>query len=288
MADKTGIWLLDKPIGVTSRELLDQVARKIEIESMGHSGTLDPMASGLLILLSGQARKVQHLFTGLEKTYRATVQLGAFSDTDDEEGPLCPCLVENIPDSGEVQKVVGGFEGIICQRPPAYSAIKVNGMRAYQLARQGKRVNLAPREVRVHRLEILDYSYPLLSLEIRCSAGVYVRSLARDIGSQLGTGGYVKTLRRISIGHFSVERATTLQGLSASCLISLEEAAAPFPKIRLPLHLCERLGKGQRVPSPPGSPQDGNAFIWMDERIIAWARIQDNYIHPQRLLVFSI
>ncbi|PSO43241.1 tRNA pseudouridine(55) synthase TruB [Candidatus Saccharibacteria bacterium QS_5_54_17] len=185
---------------------------------MGHAGTLDPMATGLLMVLVGRATKQQDQFMGLEKTYQAEVTLGATSTTDDAEGTIYPAQDQPAnsesppnpqPEEKQVRKLLEQFQGTIGQVPPQYSAIKVDGQRAYALARDGAEVELEPRSVVVHEMSAVVYQYPTLRFMARVSSGTYLRSLARDIGQELGTGGYLSSLRRVAIGDYSVEAAVS-------------------------------------------------------------------------------
>ncbi|PSO44197.1 tRNA pseudouridine(55) synthase TruB, partial [Candidatus Saccharibacteria bacterium SW_7_54_9] len=185
---------------------------------MGHAGTLDPMATGLLMVLVGRATKQQEQFMGLEKTYQAEVTLGATSSTDDAEGTIYPAGDQPAggepssnpqPEEKQVQKLLEQFRGTTQQVPPQYSAIKVEGQRAYALARNGAEVELEPRSVVVYEISAVVYQYPALRFMARVSSGTYLRSLARDIGQSLGTGGYLSSLRRVAIGDYSVEAAVS-------------------------------------------------------------------------------
>lgn len=181
---------------------------------MGHAGTLDPMATGLLVVLVGRATKQQERFMGLEKTYEAEVTLGATSTTDDGEGTITDWSTEHEernmkPDENEVEQILNQFTGEIEQVPPRHSAVKVQGQRAYKLARNGEEVELEPRPVTVHDVSDINYDYPVLELTLRVSSGTYIRSLARDMGEALDTGGYLSSLRRTRIGEHSVDDAVS-------------------------------------------------------------------------------
>jgi tRNA pseudouridine55 synthase len=185
---------------------------------MGHAGTLDPMATGLLIVLVGRATKQQDQFMGLEKTYQAEVSMGATSTTDDAEGTINPGQHQPArggrapnpqPEEKQVRSVLEQFRGTIGQVPPQHSAVKVEGRRAYALARDGAEVELEPRSVVVYEISAVAYQYPTLRFMARVSSGTYLRSLARDIGQELGIGGYLSSLRRVAIGDYSVEAAVS-------------------------------------------------------------------------------
>lgn len=208
------IILIDKPTGMTSfgvvarvrRILSRQAGKKVKV---GHCGTLDPFATGLLILVSGKMTRKAMEFTKLDKVYEAEFILGQESTTGDPEGELTQ-ISDSVPTREQVEEVLTTFRGEITQRPPIFSAIKINGQRAYKLARDGKEVEIPERTITVYDLELLDYSYPSLKIRTHVSSGTYIRSLAVDIGTKLGTGAYCKELRRTKIADFSVVDAKVL------------------------------------------------------------------------------
>lgn len=210
-----GIILIDKPTGLTSfgvvarirRVLTEQAQKKVKV---GHTGTLDPFATGLMILVVGKECKNAEQYSKLDKVYEATFQLGQTSTTGDPEGEITN-ISDREPTQAEIEKILTSFVGEITQRPPIFSAIKVGGQRAYKLARDGKEVEIPTRQVMVHSLELLDYSYPEVKIRVHVSSGTYVRSLAEDIGSVLGTGAYCTQLRRTKIADWDIDDAHALQ-----------------------------------------------------------------------------
>ncbi len=212
-----GILLIDKPTDMTSfgivarvrRVLSDQKGKKMKV---GHCGTLDPFATGLLILCVGKECKNAGSYTKLDKVYEATVRLGQTSNTGDPEGEISD-MSNQQPSRDEVTNVLKNFVGDIKQTPPAHSAIKINGQRAYNLARQGKEVEMPERTVTIHSLDIVDYQYPELKIRTHVSSGTYIRSLAQDIGTALGTGAYCRELRRTKIADWDVQNAQSLSSL---------------------------------------------------------------------------
>jgi len=210
--------LIDKPAGLTSfgvvarvrRQLTEQLRLKKGKEhqrvKVGHTGTLDPFATGLLILLSGKMTKKSAEFLKLDKVYEATIELGATSTTGDPEGEITQCEAKMVTLEA-VQEVLKNFVGEIEQTPPIYSAIKVDGQRAYRLARQGKPVEMPTRQVTIHNIELLDFNFPELKIRVHCSSGTYIRTLAEDIGKALGTEAYTKELRRLKVGTYDVADA---------------------------------------------------------------------------------
>ncbi len=214
-----GIILIDKPSGWTSFDVVAKIRGKIRAQytevgekptkrqlRVGHAGTLDPFATGLLIVLLGEECKRAGEFLKLDKTYEATVTLGQTSTTGDPEGEKT-VVSDTEPSKEAVLTALGHFTGQITQVPPSFSAIKVNGQRAYKLAREGKTVTIPERSVTIHSLDLLDYTYPHVKIRTHVSSGTYIRSLAEDIGKALGTGAYCSELRRVSIVDWHVDNA---------------------------------------------------------------------------------
>ena len=193
------------------RILSEQAGKKIKV---GHTGTLDPFASGLMIIVVGDWCKRAGEFSKLDKPYETIACLGQTSSTQDPEGELTT-VSKNVPTLREVETVLQAFRGTITQKPPAYSAIKINGQRAYQLARRGEVVDIPVRNVTIHELEILEYAYPSLKLRAHVSSGTYIRTLVSDIGQQLGVGAYCQALRRTSVGSFVIQNSLPLDSFIA-------------------------------------------------------------------------
>ena len=226
MQDKE-ILLVDKPAGVSSFGVVARVRRRLSEEAgyvevvgkdgvarqkrkkvkVGHTGTLDPFATGLLILLVGKGTKRANEFLKLDKEYIATLRLGANSTTGDPEGEITEHEICEIPNKEAVEKCVEKLVGENTQRVPAYSAVKINGQRAYKLAREGKQVEMPVRKVKIYKIEILSYEWPELKIRCKVSSGTYIRALAEDIGKALGTGAYLTELRRTQVGEYRVEGA---------------------------------------------------------------------------------
>lgn len=229
------ILLVDKPEGMSSFGVVSKVRGKLSKEAgtmlvkgkdgvmrekrrkvkVGHTGTLDPFATGLLVLLIGKGTKRANEFLKLDKEYIATVRLGATSTTGDPEGELTSCEDDGrdvrVPTREDVEKAVEKFVGETEQRVPSYSAVKINGERAYRLARAGKEVEMPVRKVRIDEIEILDYKWPDLTIRCQVSSGTYIRALGEDIGKELGVGGYLTALRRTQVGKYRVEEAVGLE-----------------------------------------------------------------------------
>ncbi|MBN1517941.1 tRNA pseudouridine(55) synthase TruB [Candidatus Sumerlaeota bacterium] len=222
-----GFLLIDKHEGPTSHDVVARVRRAARQKRVGHSGTLDPAASGLLIIGLGFATKIFEYMDGLRKTYRTTGRLGAASTTDDRQGEI-----QELPDAPQVsreqiERAIEAFRGEIEQRVPAYSAVQIGGKRLYQLARKGKPVERPIRRTFVERLELLRFAMPEFELEAEVSTGTYIRSLVRDLGEALGSAAYCLSIRRTTIGPFSVDRAVTLDALSPDNPDALHTALIP-------------------------------------------------------------
>lgn len=209
-----GILLIDKPTGMTSFGVVARIRRVLSKEAgkkvkVGHTGTLDPFASGLMILVVGKECRNAGTYTKLDKVYEATIVLGQESTTGDPEGELTHAS-DVQPTREEIDGILGDFKGEIQQRPPIFSAIKINGQRAYKLARNGEEVEIPLRTVTVHSLDIIAYNYPELTIRTHVSSGTYIRSLAVDMGRALGTGAYCRELRRTAIAEWTVSEAKQL------------------------------------------------------------------------------
>lgn len=223
LGDMDGMLLIDKPKGWTSfdvvaktRGMAKQVTG-IKRFKVGHAGTLDPLATGLMIILFGKYTKRAGEFSKLDKSYHVTAKLGETSTTADDEGDKS-FVSDKVPSEKEVQAVLRRFLGDIEQVPPIYSAIKIDGKRAYDLARKGKEVAMKPRPVSIHEITGVKYDYPRLEFTVKVSSGTYIRSLITDIGEDLGTGAYTTDLRRLSVGTFDISQAVTIDGISTETI----------------------------------------------------------------------
>lgn len=213
--NEDSILLVDKPAGITSfgvvarirRRLSEQLGKKAKV---GHTGTLDPFATGLMIIVTGKECRNAMNYSKLDKEYEATIRLGQTSSTGDPEGELTSVSDEK-PTKEAVEAALERFKGEITQTPPIFSAIKINGRRAYDLARKGEAVKIPQRQVTIYSLELLDYTYPDIRIRVHVSSGTYIRTLAEDVGSVLGTGAYCSELRRTKVGEWSVEGALAIE-----------------------------------------------------------------------------
>ncbi|MBR2709166.1 tRNA pseudouridine(55) synthase TruB [Candidatus Saccharibacteria bacterium] len=211
------IILVDKPAGISSFGVVAKVRTKLRDEfghkiKVGHTGTLDPFATGLLILLSGKMTKKSNEFLKLDKTYEATLKLGFTSTTGDPEGEIEE-ISDKKPELEDIKSTLQNFTGIITQTPPRFSAIKINGQRAYKLARKNQDFEIPSREIEIYFIDILNYDYPELTIRCHVSSGTYIRTLAEDIGESLSTGAYLTSLRRIKVGEYDVKNAKQLEEL---------------------------------------------------------------------------
>ncbi len=262
-----GVLLLDKPTELSSFAALSAAKKVFSTRKVGHTGTLDPFASGLLIALVGKATRAARVFDTLEKGYRATIAFGVQTDTDDRTGRAiesgdCPSL-------SELETQLDEFTGVITQRPPAYSAVHVDGTRAYKLARDGRPVEIPPREVKIHELRLVEASYSddrvvSATLDIRCSTGTYIRSLARDVALAAGSRAHVEALRRTSIGDFSVSESVAPDMLAEAHRIPLSDAlrrTGTTSVVAIDSGLVRPISHGMRI-SPADLPERWDASPW--------------------------
>ena len=246
-----GLLNINKPPGVTSRDVVNQVQRLVRPTKVGHTGTLDPLATGVLVLCLGPATRLISYVQAMPKRYCGTFLLGRSSDTEDVEGEVTELNDAPIVALEQIQSALPGFIGQIDQRPPAYSALKVKGKRAYELARAGKAPELEPRPVTIHNLQIVRFNYPELVLDITCGSGTYVRSLGRDIAAKLGTAAVMSALDRTAVGGFVTEDALSLEDLASASLVNhlLDPilALADMPRISLSRAQTETIQRGQFI-----------------------------------------
>lgn len=252
-----GVLLLDKPAGLTSNGALQEAKQMLYAQKAGHTGSLDPLATGLLPLCFGEATKMSQYLLGAPKSYAVTIKLGETTDSGDADGALLETREVTVSEA-EVAAAVASFEGEYDQVPPMYSAIKVNGTPLYKLARQGVEVKREPRRVSAYRIQLETFSGDSLTLNLDCSSGYYVRALAVDIGEKLGCGAHVIALRRTAVASLSVDQAITLPQLEAigspkdrePVLISVPEALAHLPRVDLSANIGRYFQQGQAVKMP--------------------------------------
>lgn len=247
-----GLLLIDKPVGISSFDVIRRLRKAIDQKKFGHAGTLDPMASGLLPILANKGTRLVPFIMGGRKRYRATVKLGEATNTDDTEGEVVATgSLEGI-DAEKVEACLVEFIGEIQQVPPRYSAIRVKGKRAYAMARAGKDVELEARTVTVYGIENIEVDLPRVQFDIECGKGTYIRSVARDLGERLGCHGYLLDLRRTQVGPFRIEQSVPLQSIvegrreaAEESLVSLYDALEGMPVLELAPDTAHKLSQGR-------------------------------------------
>jgi tRNA pseudouridine55 synthase len=288
-----GLLIIDKPVGPTSHSVVNMVRRGTGIRKVGHAGTLDPRASGVLVLCLGSATRLSEYLSTSDKTYRATVRFGASTRTYDADGEITR-QTGLTPTRPQVMGALAAFTGILEQTPPPFSAIKVKGRKAYELARNGTEIELEPRQIRIYSLEIVSYSPPDLELSIRCSAGTYIRSLAHDLGEKLGCGAYLAALKRVQAGPFTLESATPMPMLEVGFLTGKWEqyvrpaadALPDLPVVMLTREMIEQVKHGHRFPAAPGSQGLARALDPEGElAAILEADVESGEWHPRKVFI---
>jgi len=256
----SGILVVDKPVGMTSHDVVQITRSGTGIRRAGHTGTLDPRASGVLVILIGPAVRLSEFVSASDKRYQAILRLGSTTDTYDAEGHFTRQSSAPVNISEEkFEEALKQFIGEIEQTPPPFSAVKMHGRKAYELARQGEEVDLAPRKIQVYHLEVLEWAPPEVVIDVHCSSGTYVRSLANDMGNVLGCGAYLIGLRRTKSGRFSLRDAVPLRKLQDAFmagnwyqyLIPAAEALADWPAVELNPDDVEEIKHGHRVKAAP-------------------------------------
>ncbi len=225
--DLEGVLLIDKPTGMTSHDVVDQVRRKLRMKRVGHAGTLDPMATGLLIILVGKATKLSQYLTSMDKTYSGTIKLGESTNTQDADGEIT--VTRPVPELTQLQAqfTLSDFVGDQYQIPPMFSAVKINGQRLYKLARKGEEVEREPRFIRVSKFEITRFDLPEIDFTLDCSKGTYVRTLANDFGEKLGCGAHLTALRRDASNEFDTSRSVRLDDFKEMEISEIEKKLIP-------------------------------------------------------------
>ena len=257
----SGILNMDKPAGMTSHDVVDRVRQMAGQRRVGHAGTLDPLATGVLVVCLGQATRVAEFLMDSDKVYRAEIRLGVSTDTHDAEGEVTAIAEVNVGEE-EVRRALASFVGSIQQVPPMYSALKREGTPLHRLARQGITVEREARSVEIHNIELLDWAPPVLTIRVACSPGTYIRALARDLGQKLGCGAHLQSLTRLASGHFTLENAVSLdelaeafaQGNWQELIHPLDEALLDFEPVVIDAETEQRIRHGQQVQAPPLAP----------------------------------
>ncbi len=291
MSVPPGLLLVDKPVGPTSHDVVARVRRASGVRKVGHAGTLDPFASGLLLVLLGSATRLSEYLLNVDKSYRATARLGVETTTHDlqgevvEENPAWAGLTE-----GAVAATLESFRGTLHQLPPRYSSKKVGGEPAHRRVRRGEDVVLEPVEVRVHEISLLDFEPPLVRFHVRCSSGTYVRALARDLGRGLGVGAHLTELVRDAVGEFSLESAVPLDDLAdrdsvERNLVSPALALSHLPAVSVPPGDAVRIRQGQLLPmTDPGVREGASVRILLDGNLVAVGEVSGDLLRPRKVL----
>lgn len=291
MGDRDGVLVVDKSAGPTSHDVVSGVRRLFGMRRVGHCGTLDPLATGVLVVCLGAYTRLSDWVSRGEKEYETVLALGARSDTGDRQGRI-EKVAEELPALGEIARALGRFRGRIQQVPPAFSAVKVDGVRSYRRARSQQPVALEARTVEVSDLEILDYQPPRLGLRVRCSRGTYVRSLAMDLGEVLGCGAYVDQLRRLRVGSLGLGDAFTfdqLRGLGVAgrlgdTLVPIQRALEHLPARELSLEESQVFAHGGRVGLTGEVPGPGECAVYgWGGRLLGIGNLEPGGLRPVRV-----
>lgn len=294
-----GVLLLDKPVGWSSNDALIKAKRLLNAMKAGHTGTLDPFATGLLPLCFGEATKFSQDLLEADKTYTTVVHLGITTDTGDTEGQVVStqpvhCTLE------QIHAVLAQFRGEIQQVPPMYSALKRDGKPLYEYARQGVTLEREARQVRIASLELLDYQAPYLTLDVRCSKGTYIRVLGQDIGAALGCGAHLNALRRTGVAHLDLQHTCTLETLEAlpeaeraSLLAPVDSLLSTFPPVQLTQELTQRFLQGQRLPLYKfgiSAPAAGRVRVYgTDHHLLGTGQMQETgLLAPERVIASTL
>ena len=285
-----GVLPVDKPAGPTSHDVVARARRSLGTRRVGHTGTLDPFATGLLLLCVGPATRLSQYLTGLDKTYEATAVLGVRTETDDPEGAV---VASDERWRGlsreEVEGALAARVGRQAQVPPAFSAKKVGGEAAHRRARRGEAVALEPVEVEVFEAGLLDLALPEARFRVRCSSGTYVRALARDLGEDLGTGAHLSALRRTGVGPFGVEGALSLEALDdpaavAAAWIPPARALAHLPRVEVSADEAARLAHGQTLrPASDAAPPEGPVAAVREGELVAVGEMEEGALRPRKV-----
>ncbi|MFC1632523.1 tRNA pseudouridine(55) synthase TruB [Patescibacteria group bacterium] len=282
-----GFLIINKQKDWTSHDVVAKLRSITSLRKIGHTGTLDPFATGVLVVGIGKATKLFEFLTGDTKEYLATFKLGATSDTDDKTG-----TVTISPDAQKIiredlELAILKFTGKIKQTPPQYSAIKVNGKKMYELARKGETTKVKPRVVEVLEFEVLRYRYPKLKVRLKVSSGTYIRSLARDLGEELGVGGYVEKLERTTVGNWHIDQSVKLKRLNknnwAKYLQPVEAVLDNFELIKVSSEEANDLRLGKKIEYSHEDSSKKLAVIDPEEKLVAIAEYSDNLLNPRKV-----
>ncbi|MDP3669698.1 MAG: tRNA pseudouridine(55) synthase TruB [Telluria sp.] len=287
-----GVLLLDKPVGLSSNDALIKAKRVLNAKKAGHTGTLDPFATGLLPLCFGEATKFSQDLLEADKTYETLVHLGLSTSTGDTEGEVTATREVNVT-RAQIEAVLAQFRGPIMQVPPMYSALKRDGKAYYEYAREGITLEREARPVTIHALEFISYQAPMLELAVTCSKGTYIRVLGEDIGNALGCGAHLNALRRTQVGALTAAGMVTLEALQANeaplaLLAPVDALLSSFPALELTAELSRRFLQGQRLAlgkEEVALPAQGRVRVYHDGRLLGTAILQEYAVlAPERLV----
>ena len=277
-----GLLLIDKPAGMTSMDVIRRLRRILQTRKLGHTGTLDPAATGLLPVTVGRATKLAKYCPLEPKEYSFEIVFGALTETADDEGAVVETGHAELAHD-ELQQVCTKFVGLIDQRPPRYSAVKIDGKRAYELARAGVPFELPLRQVQIAELRIVDLAPPVARMQVTCGTGTYVRSLAVDIAEQLGTVAHARFIRRHRVGVWTLEHAQHLDEVVRADMISPREMLAGLPSIELSDNDAERIAFGQTISS--AEPHNGFVALVKEDELVAVGEADGQRVHPRRVML---
>jgi tRNA pseudouridine55 synthase len=283
----SGILVIDKPVGPTSHDVVGRLRRLVGLRRVGHAGTLDPLASGVLLVGVGRATRLIEYLVGLDKTYETTIRLGQATTTYDAEGEITVEKPVSLTVAA-IEAALDAFHGRISQRVPPYSAVKQGGQPLYKQARRGAVVDPPQREVTIHAIDLLSFEPPFLTLRIASSSGTYIRSLAHDLGTALGCGGHVTALRRTAVGRFTLTDAVSLDALMpenvADHVWPPEAAVAHLPRLEVGENDAMRLSLGQRLPAPADVPAGDVAALGPGGRFLGVVVVDGDVIRPHKMM----
>lgn len=290
-ADLNGFLVIDKPGGMTSRDVVNRIQTWFPRHTkIGHTGTLDPLATGVLVLCIGAATRLADYVQAMNKSYASRFRLGSTSSTDDAEGVIAESASPSRPTLAEIASSLEAFVGVVQQAPPAISAVKVSGKRAYRLARAGEEVQISARPVRIDAIRIAAYAWPFLDVEVDCGKGTYIRSIARDLGARLGCGGLVQTLRRTHIGPFTPALACAFTDRPDElALIPLKAAVANLHQLTLTDEQSRRFRLGQVIAAPDSPASDASreaevAILDANGNLVGIAEKTQDMLRPKVVL----
>ena len=291
---ESGVMLIDKHAGITSHDVVDRIRKATGIRRIGHCGTLDPLATGLLVICVGRYTRLSPWLTCADKEYVSTFEFGSHSNTDDADGTITMLSDISPIEKKFLQDTLNNFRGSIMQIPPIYSAIRVGGQRSYKNARSGKNIKLAPRPVVIDKLDLINYCYPEATFNIKCSKGPYIRALARDLGKACGSAGYVRKLRRTKVGSIDINRSITLaeveerikKGELNSCYTCVSDVLVDLPHLFIENQpsLVKRFINGNPIECLSENNEEDYAVFDQKKQLLGIGRISSGKLHPNSVM----